>query len=139
MNLLFAIFWGLMTTMLPTTNLTVTITDIDKAGDGTIYLFLWDKDQDFPRSVENAVYQGVVRDFSDSGTFKFTDIPNGKYAVSAFQDLNNNKKLDANFIGIPKEPVGAYNQNSMGKPKFNKSLIDLNGAPQAITLEMIND
>ena len=34
----------------------------------------------------------------------FDNLPAGKYAVKAYQDLNDNKVMDTNFIGIPKEP-----------------------------------
>lgn len=37
----------------------------------------------------------------------FQDIPEGTYAVSVFHDVNNNNKLDVNFLGIPKEGYGA--------------------------------
>jgi len=33
----------------------------------------------------------------------------GKYAVSVFHDENSNGKLDTNFLGIPREGVGASN------------------------------
>jgi uncharacterized protein (DUF2141 family) len=37
----------------------------------------------------------------------FENIPPGNYAVSVFHDVNNNNKLDVNFLGIPKEGYGA--------------------------------
>ncbi len=39
----------------------------------------------------------------------FKDIPNGIYAVSIFQDTNNNGRLDKNFLGIPTEKYGFSN------------------------------
>ena len=50
------------------------------------------------------------------------DLPSGTYAVSIFHDKNGNKKLDTNFIGIPKEPV-AFSKAKMkmfGPPKFKE-------------------
>ena len=39
----------------------------------------------------------------------------GYYAISCFQDLNNNGILDKNLLGIPTEPY-AFSQNA--RPKF---------------------
>jgi uncharacterized protein (DUF2141 family) len=39
----------------------------------------------------------------------FPDVAPGDYAVSAFHDENSDGKLDRNFMGIPKEGVGASN------------------------------
>ena len=48
------------------------------------------------------------------------DTPVGVYAVSAFHDINDNKKMDTNFLGIPKEPTGMSNnaKGFMGPPKY---------------------
>ena len=37
----------------------------------------------------------------------FQDIPKGKYALFIFHDVNENNKLDKNWLGIPKEGYGA--------------------------------
>jgi uncharacterized protein (DUF2141 family) len=42
-------------------------------------------------------------------TCQFSGIAPGTYAVSVFHDENSNGKLDINFIGIPREGVGASN------------------------------
>jgi uncharacterized protein (DUF2141 family) len=39
--------------------------------------------------------------------FTFTGIPKGKYALFVFHDVNENNKLDRNWLGIPKEGYGA--------------------------------
>ena len=47
----------------------------------------------------------------------------GSYAVSVYHDQNDNGKLDRNFIGIPKEPVGTSNNPKVkfGKPKYEQA------------------
>ncbi len=42
-------------------------------------------------------------------TIALADIPSGIYALAVYQDLNNNKKLDKNLIGVPTEPFGFSN------------------------------
>ena len=43
-------------------------------------------------------------------------------------DLNKNKKLDTNFLGIPKEPYGFSNEKKgrFGPPKFKEVSFKLN-------------
>lgn len=42
-------------------------------------------------------------------------LPAGEYALSVFQDVDDDGKLARNFIGIPKEPAGLSNNL---RPKF---------------------
>lgn len=39
--------------------------------------------------------------------FTFHNIPKGKYALFVFHDVNQNNRLDKNWLGIPKEGYGA--------------------------------
>jgi hypothetical protein len=43
-------------------------------------------------------------------------LPEGEYVITVFQDQNDNRKLDTNTIGIPKEPVGISNYSGKGIP-----------------------
>ncbi len=53
--------------------------------------------------------------------------PQGSYTIAAFEDENNNKKLDF-FFFIPKEPSGFFRTFSgMGAPKFEKLKFDVDG------------
>ena len=53
-------------------------------------------------------------------------LPFGKYAISIFHDVNDNEELDANFIGIPKEPYGFSNnpKSSFGPPGFDAAAFE---------------
>ena len=52
--------------------------------------------------------------------------PKGSYTIAAFEDENNNKKLDF-FFFIPKEPSGFFRKFSgMSAPKFEKLKFDVN-------------
>lgn len=46
-----------------------------------------------------------------------TFLPEGRYLVAVFQDLNGNKKLDTKLFGIPKEPVALTGWDGKGIPK----------------------
>lgn len=47
----------------------------------------------------------------------------GTYAITIMHDANDNKKLDSNLIGIPKEGFGFSNNamGSFGPPSFDKA------------------
>ncbi len=64
--------------------------------------------------------EAVVKITDNKATVVFEGLPKGEYAVSAFHDENDNKKMDTNFIGIPKEPIGISNdaKGFMGPPKY---------------------
>lgn len=59
----------------------------------------------------------------------FDNIEPGEYAVSIIHDANNNRKLDTNFIGIPREGFGFSNNvmGSFGPPSFDKAKFRVSG------------
>jgi uncharacterized protein (DUF2141 family) len=60
---------------------------------------------------------------------ELTDLPNGTYAISIFHDENANKKMDTNFIGIPKESVGFSKGKlkTFGPPSFEECSFEIKG------------
>lgn len=114
-------------------DLTIVITGVE-INQGRLYVRLYDTPKEFPGGKRKA---GQIID-SDAQALKviFTDLPHGKYAVSIFQDKNGNEKLDANFIGIPKENYGISGKPSFGKPKFKKAAIIVDSHNHQIEIQM---
>ena len=58
---------------------------------------------------------------------KVNDLKPGKYSFKYFHDKNNNKKLDTNWIGIPKEGYGFSNnaKAKFGPPKFKDTVFEI--------------
>ncbi len=56
---------------------------------------------------------------------EFDNVVPGEYAVTLFQDLNENLKLDTNVLGMPKEPYGFSNNvmGNMGPPSFAQAKV----------------
>ncbi|MDY2840180.1 MAG: DUF2141 domain-containing protein [Treponema sp.] len=55
------------------------------------------------------------------------ELPAGEYVFSLYQDVNCNKKLDANVLGIPKEPYGFSNYDGKSIPNsFEKLKVAIN-------------
>lgn len=122
-----------------TTDLTVQINDIENPGEGTIYVMLWDNAEGFPSTTSNAKYVATITSFGASCSHVFKGIPTGEYAVSIYQDENDNEEMDSNFLGIPKEPIGASGMTRLSKPTFAKSAITLDQAQQVVNIKMMND
>jgi len=57
------------------------------------------------------------------------DLPEGEYAVSAYQDRNGNGVLDKGLFHIPTEPYGLSNnfRPKWSKPKFDDCKFELVG------------
>ena len=59
--------------------------------------------------------------------FSFENIPAGVYAIVAFQDENNNGKLDHLFGLFPSEPLGfSWNAKAKMIPRFKDISFDVN-------------
>ena len=96
--------------------------DIDglHSDSGQVLCALFSSAADFPKKPEKAVAHSKS-DISDKhATCEFQSVPPGTYAVAVFHDENSNGKLDTNFMGIPREGVGASNnaKGRFGPPKF---------------------
>jgi uncharacterized protein (DUF2141 family) len=61
-------------------------------------------------------------------TIEIMNLKPGKYAFKYFHDENNNKKLDTNLIGIPKEGYGFSNdvKGTFGPPVFEDTIFEIN-------------
>lgn len=88
-------------------------------GGKTLLVSVHTSADDFPTRPEKAITSSVVanRDFVE---YTVPNLQAGEYAVAVYADMNGNGKLDANFIGIPKEPVGVSRdaKAKFGPPKF---------------------
>jgi 4,4'-diapolycopenoate synthase len=69
-----------------------------------------------------------------------TNLPPGIYAVTVYEDLNSNHKLDHNLIGVPREPVGVSNNPSarFGPPHFDECSFHLGDTAQTITIALVH-
>ncbi|REH54858.1 uncharacterized protein (DUF2141 family) [Tenacibaculum gallaicum] len=91
-----------------------------KSDKGALYVALYNKEKSFLKEG----YKGEIVKIKDKkATVEFRGIPEGTYAVSCFHDINNNNKMDTNFIGIPKEPIGISNdaKGFMGPPRYKEA------------------
>jgi uncharacterized protein (DUF2141 family) len=71
-------------------------------------------------------------------TVEVRDLPPGIYAVQAYDDQNDNRKVDRNVIGLPTEAVGFSNDAPVGftGPSFKAASFRFPGGEQTISLRL---
>jgi uncharacterized protein (DUF2141 family) len=107
--------------------LTVNTTGINSIK-GNVYVYLYTSEEGFPIEVSKANRFKKAEVVSNSVTVIFENLKPGIYAVSVYQDIDANGKINKNFLGIPKEPVGVSNnaEGVMGPPKYEDAKFNLN-------------
>jgi len=91
---------------------------------GHLIFGLFKSPQEFPFG--DGVFQKVDAK-KNVAQYTFTNIKKGTYAIIVLHDENDNKKLDANFFGIPSEGYGAsLNHHQLADPPlFSDNKFDL--------------
>ena len=73
---------------------------------------------------------------ANRGSFRFDDLPQGTYALTALHDENSNGKLDT-FLGIPREGF-AFSNNprvGFGPPAYERVRFSLGAARALVRLQ----
>ena len=101
----------------------------------TVKLFFYNTREGFLKSGKWAFSRSV----KPGGKTQFTlpvELPKGEWAVAITQDLNNNNKIDKNFVGIPTEPY-AFSNNirpTIAAPGFDECKFTVNGPGQVVSI-----
>ena len=106
-----------------TFNLTVNIAGIN-SDKGSLLVGIYKTEKSF---LKKPFKSDIIKIINKKSTVVFKNIPKGTYAVSFVHDENDNKKMDTNFIGIPKEDFGCSNNATgfMGPPKYKDAKFQL--------------
>jgi len=115
-----------------TVSFTLEITGIN-VNQGQIYVKIYSNDRDYRNDVPYVVY--VLESSRQSIVHSF-DILEGEYLIALFQDTNNNGKLDTNFLGFPREPVGLSNYSGGIPGGFNRQKIPVKNSSNRVTINM---
>ena len=96
---------------------------------GQMLCALFSSAEAFPTKADKATSRLTAKIAERQAICDFTGVAPGTYAVSVVHDENSNGKLDRNFIGMPREGVGASNdaKGHMGPPKFNAASFQYKG------------
>lgn len=102
---------------------------------GDVLLAVYDKADSW---LKKGVAVAKVAATVGSVTLSVPGLAEGEYAVTIFQDMNGNGKLDANFVGIPTEPFGFSNDatGKLGPAKFEQAKFMIEQGNKAISIKL---
>ncbi|MGE5285402.1 MAG: DUF2141 domain-containing protein [Actinomycetota bacterium] len=106
---------------------------------GTVDCALFESSSGFPteflRSARNVM---VLKIREAQARCDFENIPPGTYAIVVIHDENMNGKLDANWLGIPKEGYGFSNnaKDVDGAPLFSAASFPYDGQNLDLTISL---
>lgn len=92
------------------------------AANGEIGCALFERDTGFP--MDNTSARARWQTAAAEGvTCRFADVVPGRYAVSVVHDLNGNRRVDTNLIGLPTEAWGVSKgvRPTLRAPRFDEA------------------
>lgn len=114
-----------------TSNLRVIATNV-QSDKGQIIVWVYDNKDDW-LSDRFRTFKSVKVAGNRAGNSVVIELllPPGEYALSVFQDEDNDTKLKSNFIGIPKEPAALSNnaRPKFGPPKYKDAAFTIGSTP----------
>lgn len=89
---------------------------------GNVGCSLFNTETGFPMDNSRAKTEWVVVT-GDAVACRFKDVPPGQFALSVGHDINGNRKVDTNFLGIPTEQWGVSNnaRPTLRAPRFDEA------------------
>lgn len=132
---IFFLFDGIFSQATNLSKLTIQINGI-KNKKGTVNVAIYKSDDDFQKEK----FSYVSRIPADAMvTFVFDKVDYGKYAVAVYHDENENKKLDRNFLGMPKEGYGFSNnvKGKLGPPEFKDTSFTMTQPETNLSIQLI--
>lgn len=105
---------------------------------GTIYIGVYTADNDFP-SEKDRLKGYKFKPSALTFSTEITDLPYGSYAFALYQDVNENGKIDKNWLGVPTEPYGFSNnaRPTFKAPSFEECCFTYNEKEHQVEIEMI--
>ena len=105
---------------------------------GQVICSLYSSAEGFPKNESRAVARSTSVIADGQGNCTFSDIQPGTYAISVFHDENLNGRLDTNFLGIPREGVGASNnaRGHFGPPTFRDASFEYPGGEMDLRIRI---
>lgn len=114
--------------------------DVPSGTHGVLAYLVFNSPAGFPQNAKKAITRGFSPD-THPGKVNRIDLgefPPGRYSISVYLDENGNRKLDSNWLGIPKEPVGASNnpRPRSGPPRFEDCAFQMGASDQTISIRL---
>lgn len=121
-------------------SLTVHIESLERA-EGSVCVALWTGEgRGFPSELRLAADMRCVAVHDHVASVTFGDLVSGRYAAMAFHDRNDNRRLDRNLLGIPREHTGiAFQDLQRGHrslPSFRDAAFDVPAGTRTIAIHL---
>jgi uncharacterized protein (DUF2141 family) len=107
-----------------------------RSSSGNINIAVYNKEDGFLK-FESVFLSDSTHAHAGKTEVQISNLPNGEYALAVFHDENGNNKLDTNWLGIPKEPIG-FSQARMktfGPPSFKECAFHIS-SDKAIKIDL---
>lgn len=104
---------------------------------GRVCVWLFAGEKGFPSKRDQAAHRGCAPVKGKEAAVFFRDISFGTYAAFAFHDADKNGRVLTNWIGMPKEGVGASRgAGGIGGPSFEDARFTHNKDKGAISISL---
>jgi 4,4'-diapolycopenoate synthase len=107
---------------------------------GQLAYLIFNRAEGFPNKRDRSIRHGFLSPDISMRDIDLGELPRGRYAVSLYVDENGNHRLDSNWLGIPKEPVGASQnpRSRMGPPRFEDCAFDMSNSDLTIEINLVS-
>jgi len=123
-----------------TSELNITVTNIDTTKGGNIIVMIYHKKEGFPKNHEEAFFSLTQGAHESSLNFAF-DVTNQELAIKVLHDENGDGKVTKNWTGIyPKDGLGFSNEQKItltGPPNYEKSKIIISPTKHHVIIPII--
>ena len=103
-----------------------------RLGQGPLMLAAYTDAESFRKTAASALQMPVT---AETMQVQVCNLSGGSVALTLFQDLNSNGKLDSNAFGIPSEPWGASGKTSpLTTPTWDTAQVPLDGSTIVVKL-----
>ncbi|UYZ57862.1 DUF2141 domain-containing protein [Hymenobacter latericus] len=119
-----------------TSSVTVVVSRL-ASKESAVKLYFYNVRESFLQPKQYAFFKVVRPDGQDRITLP-VQLPHGEWAVAITQDVNNNDKLDKNFMGIPTEPY-AFSNNvrpKLAPPRFDECKFRVSGNDLVVSIQL---
>jgi len=110
-----------------------------RSDDGQVRALLFRGEDGFPGELESAAYSAEASIRGGVARLQYPGLPPGDYAVTIFHDENGNASLDMNFMGWPREGVGASQRahRRMGPPRYRDARFEVAPGTKTERIEVL--
>lgn len=105
---------------------------------GSVLIAIYRGEENFLEDGQEIVTKAVLVEKEGALTVSFDNLAFGEYSIAIYHDVNDNKKLDTNLVGIPNEPYGFSNdaRSKWGPPKYRDAQFNLNQNRQEMVIQL---